>query len=206
MDRKIRHIITGNVLQAFSAYKGKLVSYTTIEGGIKKGILMPEYWEPANDIQQKTVVPISRAMKIIRSLIGGASITTKNGVSIFRQPDKFKIVVSAARSKGGETYLDPDLLKLVDRNNFEKVSDRMTASVDESLIGEFVHVLQEKFNDSVSLNPSQFELIKNEIPKKELRSKPLMVVLPKQSQSQIEQLELEALALELELELLNFAA
>jgi hypothetical protein len=39
------------------------VSYTTIDGGIKKGILMPEYWEPKNDVQQKTVVPISRAMK-----------------------------------------------------------------------------------------------------------------------------------------------
>ena len=32
---------------------------------------MPEYWEPGNDVQQKTVVPISRAMKIIRSLTIG---------------------------------------------------------------------------------------------------------------------------------------
>lgn len=206
VDRKIRHIITGNVLQAFSAFKGKLVSYTTIEGGIKKGILMPEYWEPKNDVQQKTVVPISRAMKIIRSLTIGSSITTKNGVSIFRQPGKFKLVVSAARSKGGDTYLDPDLLNIVDRNNFEKISDRMTASVDENRIDEFVQVLQEKFNDSVSLSPPQYELIKGEIPKRESRAKPIMVVLPKQSQSQMEQLELEALALELELELLNFAA
>ncbi|MBL7862756.1 MAG: strawberry notch family protein [Cyclobacteriaceae bacterium] len=203
VDRKIRHIITGNVLQAFSAFKGKLVSYTTIDGGIKKGILMPEYWEPKNDVQQKTVVPISRAMKIIRSLTIGSSITTKNGVSIFRQPGKFKLVVSAARSKGGDTYLDPDLLNIVDRNNFEKISDRMTASVDENRIDEFVQVLQEKFNDSVSLSPPQYELIKGEIPKRESRAKPIMVVLPKQSQSQM---ELEALALELELELLNFAA
>jgi len=206
VDRKIRHIITGNVLQAFSAYKGKLVSYTTIEGAIKKGILMPEYWEPGNDTQQKTVVPVSRAIKIIRSLITGASITTKNGVSIFKQAGKFKIVVSSARSKGGDTYLDPDLLKLVDRNNFEKVSDRMTASLEENLIDDFVQVLQEKFNDSISLSPAQYELIKSEIPKKEPRTKPIMVILPKQSQSQMEQLELEALALELELELLNFAA
>jgi predicted RNA methylase len=206
VDRKIRHIITGNVLQAFGGYKGKLVSYTTIEGSVKKGILMPEFWEPGNDVQQKTVVPVSRAMKVIRSLTTGGSITTKNGVSLFRQGNKFKIVVSAARSRGGDTYLDPDLLKLVDRNNFEKISDRMTASVDEDLIDQFVHVLQEKFNDSVSLNPSQYELIRNEIPKRELKTKPTMVVLPKQSQSQIEQLELEALALELELELLNFAA
>jgi hypothetical protein len=206
VDRKIRHIITGNVLQAFSAYKGKLVSYTTIDGGIKKGILMPEYWEPGNDVQQKTVVPISRAMKIIRSLTIGASITTKNGVSIFRQPGKFKIVVSSSRSKGGDTYLDPDLLKIVDGNNFEKISDRMTASLNEGRIDEFVNVLQEKFNDSVSLSPPQYEVIKGEIPKKEPRTKPTIVMLPKQSQSEMEQLELEALALELELELLNFAA
>jgi len=206
VDRKIRHIITGNVLQAFGAYKGKLVSYTTIDGSVKKGILMPEFWEPGNDVQQKTVVPISRAMKVIRSLTTGGSITTKNGVSLIRQGGKFKIVVSAARSRGGDTYLDPDLLKLVDRNNFEKISDRMTASVDEDLIDQFVQVLQEKFNDSISLNPGQYELIRNEIPKRELKTKPTMVVLPKQSQSQVEQLELEALALELELELLNFAA
>lgn len=206
VDRKIRHIITGNVLQAFGAYKGKLVSYTTTDGGIKKGILMPEYWEPANDVQQKTVVPISRALKIIRSLTTGASITTKNGVSLFKQPGKFKIIVSAARSKGGDTYLDPDLLNIVDQNNFEKVSDRMTASLEEDRIDAFVQVLQEKFNDSVSLNPVQYELIKSEIPKKEPRRNPVVIMLPKQTQSQMEQLELEALALELELELLNFAA
>ena len=206
VDRKIRHIITGNVLQAFSSYKGKLVIYTTIDGGIKKGILMPEYWEAKNDGQQKTVVPISRAMKIIRSLTIGASITTKNSVSIFKQPGKFKVVVSSSRSRGGDTFLDPDLLKIVDRNNFEKISDKMTASLDERRIDEFIQILQEKFNDSVSLSPSQYELIKGEIPKKESRSKPIVVMLPKQSQSQMEQLELEALALELELELLNFAA
>lgn len=208
VDRKIRHIITGNVLQAFSAYKGKLVSYTTDDGGIKKGILMPEFWEPGNDVQQKTVVPVLRALKIVRSLTTGASLTTKNGVSFFKQQDKFKIVVSAARSKGGDIYLDPDLLALVERNNFEKVSDRMTASLNEDSIDDFVKVLQEKLNDSVSLNQSQYEVIRKEIPKRESRPKPVMVMLPKQSQVQplVDELELEAMALEIELELLEFAA
>jgi hypothetical protein len=195
-------------LQAFSAYKGKLVSYTTADGGIKKGILMPEYWEPGNDVQQKTVVPIARAIKIIRSLVIGASITTKNGISIFKQAEKFKIMVASARSRGGDVYLDPDLLKLVEKNNFEKVSDKMTATLEENKIDQFVEILQVKFNDSVSLTPSQYDLIKKEIPKKEARSKPVRVMLPRQLQtpSLIDELELEALALELELELLNYAA
>jgi predicted RNA methylase len=209
VDRKLRHIITGNVLQAFSAYKGKLVSYTTMEGAIKKGILMPEYWEPEKDVQQKTLVPIARAIKVIRSLITGSSITTRNLVSIFKQSNVYyKILVSSSRSRGGDVYLDPNILEVVDRNNFEKVSDKMTAIVHEDNINEFVNILQEKFNDSVSLSPAQFDLIKGEIQKKlpKIKVKPIMVVLPKQSPSQTEQLELEALALELELELLTFAA
>ncbi len=206
VDRKIRHMITGNVLQAFSAYKGKLVSYTTIDGGIKKGILMPEYWEPGNDVQQKTIVPVTRAIKIIRSLTIGSSITTKNNVSILRQPGEFKIMVSSARSRGGDIYLDPDLLEVVDKNNFEKISDKMTANLDEDKIDLFIEILQEKFNDSVSLSPPQYEIIKGDIPKKISRPKPVVIMLPKQTSHQIDELELEAIALELELELLNFAA
>jgi predicted RNA methylase len=210
VDRKIRHIITGNVLQAFGAYKGKLVSYTTIDGAIKKGILMPEYWEPGNETQQKTVVPISRAMKVIQSMTSGSSLTTNNLISIFRQSGvTFKILVSSARSRGGDVYLDPDILETVDKKNFEKVSDKMTAIVHEDNIEQFVEILQEKFNDTISLNPSQYEMIRREIQKKrpqEKRKKSVMVVSPKQSQSEVAQLELEALALELELELLDFAA
>ncbi|MFZ6011739.1 MAG: strawberry notch-like NTP hydrolase domain-containing protein, partial [Bacteroidota bacterium] len=208
VDRKIRHIITGNVLQAFSTYKGKLVSYTTFDGRIKKGILMPEYWEPGNEVQQKTVVPILRALKIIRSLTVGASLTTKNDVSFFRQPEKFKIVVSASRSWGGDVYLDPDILNVVDRNTFEKISDKMMATLGVDKIDRLVEILQEKFNDSVSLSASQFELIKTEIPKKQLQAKPKLFVLPNNppAQTRINDLELEAMALELELELLNFAA
>jgi len=43
IDRKARHIITGNLLQSSAAYKGKLVSYTTIDGAVKKGM---DHWTP----------------------------------------------------------------------------------------------------------------------------------------------------------------
>lgn len=140
-------------------------------------------------------------------MTGGASITTKNLVSIFKSTgDTYKILVSAARSRGGDVYLDPDILQLVDKNNFEKVSGKMTANLHQNKIDRFVEILQEKFNDSIALNPSQYDVIKGDLSKREIKAKPVMVVLPKQSQSQVEQLELEALALEIELELLNFAA
>src|SRR6185437_13290927 len=58
VDRKIRHIITGNLLQAFSGFKGKLVSYTTLDGQVKKGILLPEYWDPGEQVADNVTVPI----------------------------------------------------------------------------------------------------------------------------------------------------
>jgi hypothetical protein len=212
VDRKARHIITGNLLQAFAAYKGKLVSYTTNDGAVKKGILMPENWNPGNEVQQKVEVPISRALKIIRSLGNGQQITTSNNISIFKQHDKFKIIVSSSKQRAGDVYLDEDILKLVDGHNFEKVSDRMTATIDESKIDDFITILQDKFNASVSLNAQQFEVIKNEIPKRTVREKPILRVEPKPRKviepepAQTNELELEAMALEIELELMEFAA
>lgn len=211
VDRKARHIITGNLLQAFAAYKGKLVSYTTIDGAVKKGILMPENWNPGNEVQQKVEVPISRALKIIRSLGNGQQITTSNNISIFKQHDKFKIIVSSSKQRAGDVYLDEDILKLVEGHNFEKVSDRMAATLNENKIDAFITILQEKFNASVSLNAQQFDVIKNEIPKRPHREKPVLRIEPKprmtiQSELQTNELELEAMALEIELELMEFAA
>lgn len=205
-DRKIRHIITGNVLQAFSEYHGKLVSYTTLKGETRKGILMPDYWEAPAEGKQGIIVPVSRAIKVIRSMTVGSAITTNTGVSIFRTSDHFKIMVAAARSKGGDIYLDEDILKLVNRNIFEKVSDKMTALLELDRIDRFVKILEDKHGDSISLNHAQYEMIPKSIQKRERPplSKPILTI--PMNTSIEDELELEALALELELELLNFAA
>lgn len=100
VDRRPRHIITGNLLQAFSDFKGKLVSYTTSNGETKKGILLPENWNPGEQVQDKVVVPIAKALPIVKSLVQNAHIITNNGISFFKSGDYFKIIVSASRAKG----------------------------------------------------------------------------------------------------------
>jgi len=149
---------------------------------------------------------------IIRSLGNGQQITTSNNISIFKQYDKFKIIVSSSKQRARDVYLDEDILKLVDGHNFEKVSDRMAATLNESKIDAFITILQEKFNASVSLNAQQFEVIKNEIPKRPVREKPVLKIEPRPripirpEAPQTDELELEAMALEIELELMEFAA
>jgi hypothetical protein len=205
VDRKIRHIITGNLLQAFSDFKGKLVSYTTIDGKTVKGILMPENWDPGEQVQDKVVVPIIKALPLIKSLVNGHQIVTNTGVSFFRHGSDYKIIVAASRSKGGDVYLDKELLELVQNRNFEKVSDKMVAMVDESHIGKFIEVLQNNHSCAVSINAAQFREIEKSSQRYSSRKK---IELPQDYEPEAEQdntislLELEAEALALELELL----
>jgi hypothetical protein len=202
-DRKTRHIITGNLLQAFSDFKGKLVSYTTIDGKTKKGILMPDNWTPNEQVQDKVVVPISKALPIIKSLVNGHNINTNNGIGFIKEGGYFKIIVAASRQRGGDIYLDKGLLELVENNNFEKVSDKMVAKLHESNIDKAVAILQNNHSCSITLTTHQLKDIKDNPNKYSNRKK---IELPPEEDEttpdNIRYLELEAEALELELELL----
>ena len=208
VDRKIRHIITGNLLQAFSDYKGKLVSYTTIDGATKKGILMPDNWIPKEETNGKVNVPIGKALKVIASLTVGNSINTNNGVGLIRHSNYYKIIVPASHQRGGMFYKDADILKLVEKNNFEKLSDKMVALLNLNNINKLVEILQNKHGSNVTLSASQFDIIKNDLPKhKTTERKPLAkakIIHEEIIEPATNELELEAMALELELELLEF--
>jgi hypothetical protein len=217
VDRKTRHIITGNLLQAFSDYKGKLVSYTTIDGQVKKGILLPENWDPGEQVADNVTVPIAKALSLIRSLVQGHHIVTNNSLSIFKAGDYFKIIVAASRVRGGDVYLDKELLEWVENNNFEKTSDKMVAHVTEENIGAFVEILQKNHGASLTINSSQFKQIEKqevrsitrrriELPPPAPKEIPLpeteTTVKPATTYKILSLLELEAEALALELELL----
>lgn len=202
VDRRIRHIITGNLLQAFSDFKGKLVSYTTHTGDIKKGILMPENWLPSEQVQDRVVVPIIKAAMLIKSLVQNAGITTNNGISFFKTRDYFKIIVAASRAKGGDVYLDKEILQLVERNNFDKTSDKMVALLPEKNISRLIELLQVNHSCSLTINTAQFNQLKD-IKKTYANRKPILLPPKKEEDnSKVIMLELEAEALALELELL----
>ncbi|HVI45223.1 MAG TPA: strawberry notch C-terminal domain-containing protein [Chitinophaga sp.] len=159
VDRNTRHIITGNLLQAFAGYKGKLVSYTTLDGQTKKGILMPEYWDTGKPDEERVTVPIIKALPLIRSLTTNGQLNTDNGLSFFKKNDAYRVIVSSSRQRAGELFLDKDLLALVRGGNFEKVSNNMSAWVEESNLQPFVQILNDKHKHAVTLTPYQFQHI-----------------------------------------------
>jgi hypothetical protein len=196
--RHNRFIVTGNLLQAFADYKGKLVSFTTMNGEIRKGILMPEYWESEEGMEDKVSVPVSRALKVFSSVIKGNGITTDNGTSIFNSGDEYKIIVPASRQKGGDVYLDADILALVKNSNFEKTADKMVALLPHKNLYTFLSILQTKFNDSLKLEPYQFNLIKDQAAHVKKRNK--IVILSEKEVAEEEELALLAMSLEIETE------
>jgi len=204
VDRRIRHIITGNLLQAFSDFKGKLVSYTTSDGETKKGILMPENWNPTEQVQDKVVVPILKALPLIKSLSQNGHIVTNTGMSFFRTREHFKLIVAASRTKGGDIYLDKQLLELVENHNFEKTSDKMVAMLPEKNIDKAVELLQNNHSLSVTIQSYQLKDLKTDGMRFKNRKPILLPDEEKQEEpvNNILLLELEAEALALELELL----
>lgn len=203
VDRRVRHIITGNLLQAFSDYKGKLVSYTTMQGETLKGILLPENWNPGEQVQDRVVVPILKALPIVKSITQNAHIVTNNGISIFRTGSHFKIIVAASRSKGGDIYLDKEILSIVEGGNFEKVADKMVAMLPEKNVDRLVELLQINHSSSVTIHSSQLKDLKSGQADYSNRRK---ITLPNnegtEPNNNVRILELEAEALALELELL----
>ena len=201
-DRRIRHIITGNLLQAFSDFKGKLVSYTTMKGETKKGILMPENWNPGEQVQDKVVVPILKAAPIIKSITQNSHIITNNGLSFFRTGNHFKLIISASRSRGGDIYLDKEILELVEKNNFEKVSDKMVAMLPEKNMDKLLEILQSRHGCSVTLQSYQLKDLKDDAITYSNRKRIELPPDDEEPQNEVAMLELEAEALALELELL----
>lgn len=205
LDRTNRYIITGNILQALGRYRGKLINYTTKHGSVVKGILMPEYWTPDEDAEKGVAVPATKAFSILQSLVEGGHVIIGKHLSLFRRDGRFMVVVSGTKSKGGEIFLNENLLKLIDDNNFSKQSDKMIAYFDSSKLKEVLEILEKDLGTSVAVTPLQYEKIYKEFTdKQEQESFPDLEMLPEVIEDEKlreRELELEAEAIMLMLEL-----
>lgn len=131
--RKEGYIMTGNILQAvadtqdeYGNYTGQLISYTDIDGNIHDGILMPDKWKTS---QLRGGVPISARLEQMKQ---GTVVSTDGKVTIRRgwgAPDVYFLIVPKSKSEGGKYFLNPDILHLVDKNNFYTVRGQMQAEV-----------------------------------------------------------------------------
>lgn len=170
-DKKVAYIVTGNILQAYGKeeLKGSLVSYTTSTGGLKKGILLPDGF--SKDAQggrggkeaMRISVPIIKALPIIKSMMVGRSMITNDFFSIIKHENFYKIAVPQNKQRGAKFYLDATIMKLTSEGTFNKVADKMTATIEIKKIENLVEYLQDTFNNSVDLIQTEFDRIKGDL-------------------------------------------
>ena len=208
-DRGIRYMVSGNLLQAFDdsdEQGGKLVSYTTQEDQVKKGILMPEDWRPPDLGKQKVTVPIIKAIKLLQSLTEGHSLIASGNLSFIKGHSTYTLVVPSSRSKGGAIYMDEEIWPLIVNNKFEIASDKMKAILPENNIEALVEILQRKHSISLKVGLNQLSLVEMEKSKKSHRN--LIQLPPEEDEAELERIriiKLKAKALAIKLKL-NLAA
>lgn len=201
-------IVDANNVKEYKDYKGKLVSFTTHEGSVRKGILMPENWTP-KDVskgENSVSVPIKFIADIILKMQSDSNFTTSIGLRIYKTyRDNYKLYIPHSRQKFGHVFLDADILKIVDDNNFNKISDNMVATISMDKMPQLIQLLQDKFNASVDVHENLLNTTLQEVDE---HVDDVVLKLNHKTKKQLpedtDNFEMEALALELELELLNF--
>lgn len=134
-SRKDGYIITGNLMQALIDTKaqglgGQLVKYTTDNGEVKTGILMPDRFKPTDAATEKAIS--SKADDFMSGKIDDvvssdgevklSSISNWRGTTI-------ELRVPKSKAKGGKYFLDDELRSLVDGNDFYTKGNSMVANV-----------------------------------------------------------------------------
>lgn len=147
-SRQTRYIITGNLLQALvdtekgDKTRGNLISYSTIDGETRQGILMGENFKPTD---LRNSVPMSNRLAQIRE---GQTVVSENGdvqiekVSFgWQHRGQYELRVPKSKQRGGIYTMHADLLALVEDNNFITKGNSMIAYVSEANIARVVDML-----------------------------------------------------------------
>ena len=136
-SRKDGYIVTGNLMQALVDSKdqglgGQLVKYTTDTGEVKTGILMPDRFDPKGLTTDAPINSVADKFELSSWHGGIDEVTSSDGEVNVKRIDNYRgnfyeIRVPKSKAKGGKYFMDEDLLKLVNGNNFETRGNNMLA-------------------------------------------------------------------------------
>lgn len=136
-SRKNGYIVTGNLMQALVDSKdqglgGQLVKYTTDTGEVKTGILMPDRFDPKGLTTDAPINSVAEKFELSSWHGGIDEVTSTDGEVKVKRVDNYRgnyyeLRVPKSKAKGGKYFMDENLLKLVNGNNFETRGNNMLA-------------------------------------------------------------------------------
>lgn len=169
--RTNRFIVTGNIMQGLgdSAFQsGTIIEFSTADGFVDKGILLPESFDPKEEGVNKTVsVPAKKAAPVLLNSEIGTVMESSDKIWKIEKKGTKKYSIRLPKSKqiGGKYYLDSQITDLVDGNRFDSVGGEMEAFTDSSRLDELMTLLANKHStsfdiDSKALNSSTVDMSK----------------------------------------------
>jgi hypothetical protein len=196
-SRKDGYIVTGNLMQALVDSKdqglgGQLVKYTTDTGEVKTGILMPDHFDPKGLTTDAPINSVADKFELSSWHGGIDEVTSSDGEVKVKRIDNnrgnyYELRVQKSKAKGGKYFLDKDLLKLVNGNNFETRGNNMLAEfkpeqlkpVLDRLSKMGVKVQEErKTSEDMSDAPNETSFVATGSNNRGLEKKPLLDVEP----------------------------
>lgn len=136
-SRKNGYIVTGNLMQALVDSKDQglgvqLVKYTTDTGEVKTGILMPDRFDPKGLTTNAPINSVTEKFELSSWHGGIDEVTSSDGEVKVKRIDNnrgnfYELRVPKSKAKGGKYFMDEDLLKLVNGNNFVTRGNNMLA-------------------------------------------------------------------------------
>ena len=155
-DRTTGRIITGNMLEALADNNsiGHLISYTTDDGKVKQGILVPD---SVSTEEITGNMPIAKAYNWFTKKEGGTELKSTDGKLRIAKNfgSMYTIYVPASRKEGGKYYLNQELLGLVHGHNFQSKGNNFWATFDADKLHDVLHVLNSM--DVKVKTPNDFE-------------------------------------------------
>jgi hypothetical protein len=161
-NRVERYIVTGNILKAYNnpeyMYGGKLVSYTTIDKEIKKGILLYDEFEVKG--QQYVDIPIKSALNYIRNGQVMSVVRLSDGISLQNTYNGFKLMFPIKTI--GKINKDKDLAALAVGGDIKRTGGEYRAEFYSDVLENVIDILWTKYKVNVSIPASNFEVIKDQ--------------------------------------------
>jgi len=174
VNRRTRYIYTGNLLQAFDrAEGGKLISYTCKNGETKKGILMPEHWQPVGTNNGRSV-PLKFCRRAILGLSQNSVLNTDADISfMLKYGGNIRIITkSLSMERFGWLVKNKNLLPMVmEDGGFQKSGSSWFGTVEARNLEKVISIIYDETACNAMLSESQVELVQQDIVRTEVKQK-----------------------------------
>ena len=144
--REKRIILTGNILSAydFTDRKGQIITFTTRDGDVRQGILMPASMKEVADVVKTKGAPLGTLENVMAELQKAGRVATPDGVVVtLSRHGEMMVSVPASKARGGKYYLNPAVTALLAKTYDElyKRGSDMRGTISPSIQRPIVEAL-----------------------------------------------------------------